>query len=371
MNEDRYTEVEINSWGQRITNSFGGLILGVVLFLGSFIVLYWNEGRVDFSQVAEQAIEVSATSANNSVRGKFITTTGSIVSEELLGDNLFLNPGKYISINRTVEMFAWDERKTSKTQKNVGGSEKKVTTYDYSKEWTERPQDSSKFKKSAEHHNPPKSIADFTDRVSKATIGIYNLDMSKINLPPNRELKLNEQNVTLKDSAILVGDRLFKGNGTPDDPQIGDIRLEYSVIPNGMNVTVFGKLSENNTITTYLHEGKHRFYRLLAGSKQEAIYRLNQEHTTFTWIFRLLGLGMMWLGLSLFIEPISVILDFVPFLGNLSRSVIGVSAFIIAFCLSSITILFSMLLHNLIALLIAIFVAVAAGIVLRQLKHQS
>ena len=368
MNEDKYIEVETTNFGQRLANSFVGLLLGIALFFGSFVVLYWNEGRIDFSQVARQAIEISAATANNSAQGQLVATTGEVISDEVLGDNLYLKPGKYIALNRISEMFAWDETKSTRTEKKAGGSEKKVTTYSYSKKWQNKPEDSSKFKKKAGHKNPAKAISDFSTRVKRATIGIYDLDMDELKLPKFQAIQLNSEILTLTDEVSLTGNYLFQGSGTLDNPKIGDLRIKYSMIPNGANVTVFGKLLANNKISTYLHEGKHKFYRMLSGSKQEAINTLKKEHKILTWLFRLLGLGMMWMGLTLFIEPIGVVLDVIPFLGNFTRGIVGASALIIAFCLSTITILISMLLHNLIALAIAVVVAIIAGLVLRQLK---
>lgn len=45
MSEDRFTEVSHTSWGGCIRTSFKGLLFGLVLFLGAFSLLFWNEGR--------------------------------------------------------------------------------------------------------------------------------------------------------------------------------------------------------------------------------------------------------------------------------------------------------------------------------------
>ena len=42
---DTYTETEKVSYGSRIGSSFGGMIPGILLFLGAFPLLFWNEGR--------------------------------------------------------------------------------------------------------------------------------------------------------------------------------------------------------------------------------------------------------------------------------------------------------------------------------------
>ena len=65
---DHFTEVETTGYFQRIMNSLGGVVLGILLFLAAFILLYWNEGRVDLSQVAKTAIEIPALAPPPSAR---------------------------------------------------------------------------------------------------------------------------------------------------------------------------------------------------------------------------------------------------------------------------------------------------------------
>jgi hypothetical protein len=367
---DEYTEVETVSWNSRIGNSCMGLILGIILFFGSFFVLYWNEGRVDFSQVAKTAVEISATSPNSSAIGQLVSTSGVITSDELVGDNLFLNPGKYIAVQRNVEMYAWREEKHTETRKSMlGGSETKITTYKYNKTWAENPEKSSAFKYSQTHYNPGKAIPNFTNRVLHAKVGVYSLDMSSIELPTPDQVKLNHQNTKLINNIALGEDYLYKGNGTLQNPQIGDLRIQYYVLPIGTNVTVFGMLGSNNRITAYIHKNKDQLYRLFSGSKQEAISTLKTEHTIFTWIMRLVGFMMMWIGLIFGLEPISVVLDFLPLLGSITRGLNVGSAFLFALVMSIVTILISQLLHNVIALGLAIAVAVIATIFIRKFKN--
>ncbi len=76
-------------------------------------------------------------------------------------------------------------------------------------------------------------------------------------------------------------------------------------------------------------------------------------------------------GLALALEPISVILDFLPFLGSITRGITTASTFIIALVMSSVTILVSILLHNLLLLAIAILVAFGLRIVLRKINYST
>ena len=42
---DRFTEVTRTGWGKRIGQSLSGALIGGLMFLGSFALLWWNEGR--------------------------------------------------------------------------------------------------------------------------------------------------------------------------------------------------------------------------------------------------------------------------------------------------------------------------------------
>ena len=48
-----FTTVTTTGYFQRIINSFVGILIGVLLFAGSFFLLYWNEGRFDLSNTPD------------------------------------------------------------------------------------------------------------------------------------------------------------------------------------------------------------------------------------------------------------------------------------------------------------------------------
>ena len=139
---DKYTEIETTGYFQRISNSFAGILLGIIFFLASFVLLYWNEGRIDPSQVAKTSIEIPATGSPSAAIGDFISVTGTLTSKEQLGDRRFLLPGDYIALRRKSEMYAWEEKTKTKTKRNPGGSETRTKTYSYHKSWAEDPDNS-------------------------------------------------------------------------------------------------------------------------------------------------------------------------------------------------------------------------------------
>jgi hypothetical protein len=97
---------------------------------------------------------------------------------------------------------------------------------------------------------------------------------------------------------------------------------------------------------------------------------LHSDYVTMTWVLRAGGFLMMWFGLIFAAGPISVILDFIPFLGSLSEGITGVTSFFVACVLSTVTILVSMLLHHPLGLILAIATTIATLALLRGRKHE-
>lgn len=362
---DKFTQTTTTSYSSRVVNSIKGVVGGLIFFFVSFGLLYWNEGRVDLSNIAKTATEISSAmvSADPALTGKLVSTTGVANSDQDIGDNLFLKPDTFIAVKREVEMYSWAEKTESHSKTNTDGSETTETTYTYSKGWEENPKSSSNFKRPEGHENPQKSLDSYTNRATAATIGAYNFDPQSITLPDFSQLPLNSQNITLSDSVTLAsGSYLFirkSESGTFDSPQVGDLRISYHVLHPGFDGTIFGKLS-GSKIDPYFDQDGNSLYRLFIGARDQAITTLHTEYTTLLWIVRLAGFLFMWFGLSVLLGPISVLLDILPIFGAISRSLIGVITFLVAFVLTIVTILVSMLLHSFIALLVALVITVMA-----------
>ena len=63
---DSFTTVTRTGWGSNIMNSFVGVLFGILLFIGSFAVLWFNEGRTNMADVARNSTPVVGTSINPS-----------------------------------------------------------------------------------------------------------------------------------------------------------------------------------------------------------------------------------------------------------------------------------------------------------------
>jgi len=360
---DQFTETVTTGWGKRIMNSFMGVLIGILLFFFSFVVLWKTEGRTNYAKIAAKAVALSTQSVDQNGQDQLVSATGPLETPDSVGDPEFIRPGNYIMLQRTVEMYAWRERSSSKSEKKMGGSETTTTTYTYEKEWTSNPENSADFKKPEGHGNPGLNVLEKEFYVARANLGAYELDVQNMRLPDAQKLEIGQNDLSSNLTAgfNLVQGYLFKGMGTLSEPEVGDIRLSFGAIASGKKVTVFGKLI-GSAIEPYMIKGETKFYRAIPGTRDEAIAQLKAEYKMTGWIGRIIGFLMMWIGMLMLLGPISTIMDVLPFLGTASRFVVGLMTFPIALVLSLVTIIVSMIAHNVIALIIVL--AAVAGFIL-------
>ncbi len=359
-----FTTTTTTGYGSRIGKSVGGVVAGVAMFIGSFGLLYWNEGRTDLSTVAKTAMEMPSASADvgPEFQGTFVSTSGTVTSEVPLGDGLYLLPGEYLAIDRTAEMYAWIEKKTEKTQTNTGGSETTTTTYDYAMGWTADPMATSEMQHPEEHENPGALFA--SDRLTPSYVRVGAIAvLGDATLPSTEALTLQKDLVNLGANDSVTTEYVFHGTGTLTQPQIGDMRVRYAVLKPGFEGTAFGMMS-GKAMDKYTNEEGDSLFRVFEGSRTAAIATLHQEHVVIGWALRMAGFLLMWLGLAGIFGPLSTLLDVLPFLGGASRFVVSLVTLPVAFALSLVTILVSMVLHSLVAVVIAILVLIAGGILI-------
>lgn len=340
----------------RIISAIKGITMGLIFLIGAFYLLFWNEGRVDAGDVAVNAVAVQEATG-----GDFVYVSAAANSDENLADGAYLKPGDYLAVNRTVEMYSWVEKQSSSSDTNLGGSETTTTTYDYVMDWTASPANSSNFYEPAGHTNPSKKVADGNWKVSAATVGEFAVNMDKIDLPSYKDLVLNEETVNVG-AGVLSGGDLYMRKGAETEPQIGDVRVSYSVVHDGMDVTVFGELAESKIVPYVDGETETTIYRMFDGTRDEALKTLHGEYATSLWLLRAIGFILMWSGFGMLLAPLSVVLDVIPAAGAVSRGLIGFVTFILSAVLTVLTIFVSSIFHNVYALAAAVVVALVLGV---------
>lgn len=351
---NQFVSIKRTGWFGNIMNSFVGVLLGIILFLVAFPVLWFNEGRTNMATIAKASVLVDSASVNQQTEGQQVALAGTLASDEQLGDRPYLAAGTYIQLNRKVEMFGWVEHKSTETQKDVGGSSTTTTTYNYDKQWTSSPEDSQAFEHSQGHINPALPIQSTTLVVSAAHIGAYTINPADITLPDAQAINLNNDIVSVNENSRLMGSYIMLERGSSDTPQLGDVRISYSGVAANTQAIAFGK-QQGAALVPYLSAKNDRLYRVFVNTDRAgAIQQMSTEYEMIGWILRLVGFMLMWIGLSLCFGPITAFLDVLPFLGSAGRFVIGLVALPVALTLSIITIVISILAHNILALIVVL-----------------
>ena len=281
------------NFGDRLVGSIGWLLIGVLVFLGSFVVLYKTEGRTDLSLVADKAIEADKAVED----GTFVYETGELKTSQYLGDELYMLQGDYVVLDRRVEMFAWVEEEHNNDDD---------TYYTYSTAWVDDVPNSKGFSEPRRHENPSKLDNSKRYIVDDASVGGYKINIDKIGLPGLEPLELKEDVVELSEYAEIVSDKdhdyIFDGYGSLENPEVGDFRYSYTILPVGEKVTVFGELSDG-TIQAHSDEQGRKIYRIFKGSKGDAKAALKSEYETVGWAGRIGSFFLMWIGLLLILKP--------------------------------------------------------------------
>ena len=83
---DQFVKITRTSWLGNIMNSFVGVLVGVILFLVAFPVLWFNEGRTNMATVAQASVLVDGASVNAQTEGKQVAVAGTLASDERLSD---------------------------------------------------------------------------------------------------------------------------------------------------------------------------------------------------------------------------------------------------------------------------------------------
>ncbi|MDC0857522.1 TMEM43 family protein [Rickettsiales bacterium] len=383
--------VQRTSYSERLSGSIFSMLLGFVGFFASIYLISWNEGRtiktyVDLQNLKENLVIVSSKQINRNNNNKIIYVSGYANTNNILQDKLFNISVNALKLKREVEMFQWIETKSTKKKENIGGSVDKITTYNYEMQWHDRLVNSQNFKKKDEHKNPesmafikrtfssnPIFIDDyklgrvFIDQIVKFTPidlhddSFYSKDYlnnkNEINeqdvfddqsdVNPSLAVAENKANDNVKqqninlNSKFTIEDNYFYNGSNFDNPDIGDIRIKYSVIE-PQNLSVIGK--QKNTKKIVAGKGdyaKVAFLEYGIVSPEDMIEKQEFFNTLTCWGLRLLGIILIFGCLKAIVSPITILLAFIPAISRIFSFLTGIVFMIISLVVGITTIIIS------------------------------
>ena len=374
MSEDSFTEVTNQSWFSRIGDSIKGIIVGIVIFIIAFPVLFLNEGRAvrtykTLKEGAGKVVTIDSATVDPANEGKLVYLTGKAVTDETLTDGQFGVSANAIKLKRNVEIYQWKEKKSTSKKKKTGGSTQTTTTYNYTKAWSKTLVKSSSFNKPSGHVNP--TSMPFSMKNQKAT----NVKLGGFDLSSGLIGKINAyESLPVTDSVAIpaeLASKLKKHNGgfyygsNPASPAVGDMKitfqavkpLEVSMISKQIGSTFEPYLSKTGKNLEMVKAGTHSADLMFAAAKK--------SNAAMTWMLRGLGLILMFVGITMVMKPLSVVADVLPFLGNLVEAASGLVAFLIAGLCSTLVIAIAWIIFR---PLLGIFLLLIAGGIAYALK---
>lgn len=323
------TETTVTREGplSQIGSSVKGMFVGLICFIAAFPVLYCGATRVIWHKVFKNAVAVEQAKAGVPVYVTGVTTADKI------GDPPNVAVGNYLKISRTPQVYAWVEhvKEESKTEREGVGTKKTTTTktYSYALEWTSDPKPISSFKQD--------KWQEFchTNNIDPNVQNPVLEEKAESIYAPNCQVKgyaVNVKEVEFYSGSQDMGSKYVKG--APGAPKLGDKRINYSAYPSNVEYTFIGKLSEKSIVP--YHEKTESKLAAGVGSFEALLQNIKSEDQLKGILFFIGGLLLMAIGLNGLVGPITTLLDFIPFLGQMGAGLIRIVLTIIALIIATV-----------------------------------
>ena len=287
-----------------------GQAIAVILLLFGLGLTLWNEYRtirvsLMLNKAEKTLVEADASGAiDPSCDGKLVHLTGVTQSAEPLRDRETGVEVDALLLKRTVSYYQLVEYRDDQAGE--------VTYYE---DWTDKPLSSQDYYMASRKNTNFAYIrlSDKKDTCGTVSLGGYRLPARLIgwtrNYTDNVQIRVPDENLTeliaqarnasKENSRVPVtvsGNSIYVG-WDPSEPRIGDVKIEYSIVPHGP-VSVLGK-AQGDEIVQY---GKGREYHIL--SIMEGYHNagaiLDEERENNRgggWLVRIFGCILLLIGL--------------------------------------------------------------------------
>ncbi len=355
MGQDEFTEVTNQSWFSRLGGAVKGILVGLVLFLIAFPLLFWNEGRsVKRHKTLQEGsgivISVPSEKVDSANEGDLVHLSGLATTKETLSDPVFGISANAIKLKRKAEMYQWEEKTSSTEETKLGGGTETKTTYSYNKVWSSWLINSSNFKRTSGHENPKTMPYESKELVAEhVTLGAFRLPQSIVSKISGFAPLTIAESAPLPNIQSAKVQRMEKGYYLGNDinhPEIGDMRISFQVLK-PMDTSVVAQQIKDS-LEPYQSSQGGSIELVASGivSSGAMFEKAEQDNVIMTWLIRLGGFILMFAGLKMALNLLSVLADVVPLFGNIVAAGTGIITFLITGLLSLITIAIAWLVYR-------------------------
>ncbi len=312
--------------GHGYNNNPIAMLIGIVMFLGSFIFLFSNEGyyikNIKIANFVAKNV-VNITTVSSAADGKLVHMSSEVKTDRVLSD-------EFVSVNtpvlkRIVEMYQWEEHSSGSS---------KHRSHRYEKVWSSHIEHVS----DSAHRNPSSMpYRNINLRAKSVQFGDFNLTSSIIAKlePVNYYTDFRLDNI---DGFKVASSRyLYRGKGSIYNPEIGDIRISYEYLNPGSYVSIIAGQSGNILRPYSSRAGDIAIVENGKRTSAEMISGFKNDNKTGAISFRVLGFFLMVVGLTMIAIPVRYVLSFIG-LGWFGEKITCGLAFLISIPLTIITI---------------------------------
>ncbi|XP_007429705.1 transmembrane protein 43 [Python bivittatus] len=331
---------------ERLSETSGGMLVGLATFALSFYVLFTNEGRAlkTASSLAEGLSlvvpldNIQIISQENDK--KLVHLSGILRTSKPLYDPSYGLSVRAVKLKRQVEMYQWVEYEDSREYEE-NGEVKKETRYSYNTEWKSEVVNSRNFDREIGHKNPSAmAVESFTAVAPDVQVGKFILSRGLIEKIDNfKQMSLSKLEDPHAD--VIRSGNYFFHSENPRRPEVGDLRVsffyaglseDFSHMGPPDMVTIVAR-QQGDHLVSYQTKSGDVLYFLYSGelTAEEVFQKEHESNNMKTWGLRAAGWLSMFVGISLMTRIVHTLVDWFPFVRDLVN--IGLKAF--AFCLAT------------------------------------
>lgn len=354
-----YTETTRTSYGKRLGNSLGGIVTGLLLFVGGTVLIWWNEGRAVktdkmLKEAQGQVVEMPDISrVDPAYEGKLVHAVGMATTADSLVDSKFKVGTRAIALRRDVEYYQWVEHAQSESKDKLGGAQETTTTYTYDLQWVSTPVSSADF------HDPDYRSENFVqEQVESDVKYAQNVSFGAFRLNPDQIRSISGSTpLAVVDS---TGSNVIYIGKDPSKPDVGDVRITFTQVKPA-EISIVASVS-GDSFTSYTAKNGKSFSALRMGNiPQEQIFE--SEHATnkmMLWLFRILGFFLIMAGLRSIFSIVETLFKVIPFLSRIIGWGVGLVCGVVAFAWTLIVAAIAWIAYRPVVAIVLLVIAAAA-----------
>lgn len=319
----RFSQYNHPSLGKELQKTWLISFIGSIMVIVGCGILVWNEGRAVRTSVAleEGFRDVLVPETLNVVfeenNGALVLIAGELNIQDTLKDEFYGISIPAVKMRKVVQVYQWYEIEDERKQNTeLGDHDTHVEkSYSYDTDWFDHHIDSSNFANTLGHHNPhldswPANSSLQTNSRVKIEGFLLGTDLKEkfADFKPFT----SDSRPTASDVNIYAG--LYYHCRNVWQPEVGDYRVQFSYAGrHGDQFTTVGKQA-GREVRPYTTQTGEELLLLQPGIRGagEVFQTEHNNNRTATWIYRLAGWFVTFLGLSCLSNVLEILMDMYP-----------------------------------------------------------